>query len=474
MIYTKKNIKKSLLWSSIERVFTRGLQLIFGIILARLLSPSEFGVIGIVMMFISISQCISDGGLSHAIIQKKNRQNSDYSTVLWVNLIIAILFYSLLYGCSGIIAKFFEDENIHKVIRILGISIIISNISQIQLTKLTIELDFKKIGYFSIFSALISGIIGISLAYFDYGIWSLVAQNLIYYLTNLLLLTLFCKWGVGYKFSLSSFKSLFSFGSKILISSLIDSIFKNVYVFIIGKYYNSQILGIYSKARNFSELPTLNFTQIIQRVAFPVLSNFQNDNEILKKRYKELLLSACFLTFPIMTILANISSPLINLLLNDKWQSMDIIFTILCYASMLYPFHSINLNILTVKGRSDLFLKLEILKKILLVTFLILTFQIGLKAIVIGQLLHSIIALIINSSYSKFMIGYSTKEQLLDLLPIVVLTFFLGILTHILVVLGKETYLNLFISILIPLVSYLLIAKFLNFKELTYIKNFIK
>lgn len=413
-------------WSFIESVFNQGIQFIVGIILARILSPNEFGLIGMLTFFIAISQSFIDSGFSQALIRKQNCTDADYSTVFYFNLIIGILFYLLLFFSAGLISDFYSEPQLFNLIRVLGIVLIINATTILQRTILTKEINFKLQTRISIIASITSGVVGIWMAYSGYGVWSLVGKTIVQQLTNSLLLWLWNRWIPGWVFDKESFKELFSFGSRLMFSGLLDTTYKNLYYLIIGKFFSPVQLGYYTRAEQFSNLPSANITGIIQRVSYPVLASIQDEPEHLKMGYKKIIKVTMLISFTLMLAMAAIAKPMINVLIGPQWTTAATYLQLLCFVGMIYPLHVLNLNILNVKGRSDLFLKLEIIKKILSIPIIIVGIMIGIKAMILGMFIFSIVAYFINSYWSGLLINYSVKEQLIDIVPSFLFAVFLS------------------------------------------------
>jgi O-antigen/teichoic acid export membrane protein len=422
----KEKTISGLLWSFIDNFASQGVQLIVGLILARILSPREFGLIGMLTIFIAVSQSIIDSGFSNALIRKENCTQKDYSTIFYFNVFIGVILYILLYCFSNSISIFFNEPQLKSLIQILGIGLILNSLVIIQRTILTKELNFKIQMRVSIISSLGSGIIAIVLANNGYGVWSLVALTLSRFSFSAIFLWLWSKWKPVWVFSTASLGELFSFGSKLLVSGLIETIYRNLYNMIIGRYFSATQLGYYTQADQLQSVASQNLNNIITRVSYPVLSSIQKDTQQLRIVYKKLITSTMLITFVLMIFLAAIAKSLILVLIGDKWLPSIIYVQMLCFVGMFYPLHALNLNMLQVKGRSDLFLRLEIIKKILAVPIIIIGVLLGIKAMILGMILLNIIAFYINSYWSGSLIGYSTLEQVKDIIPSFCIALFVG------------------------------------------------
>src|SRR5690554_362573 len=361
MLSLKQKTVSGLSWSFIDQMGNLGISFIVGIVLARLLSPREFGLIGMITVFIALSESFINSGFSDALIRKKNCTNTDYSTVFYFNLVVGVLFAAILYVSAPAIAVFFNENELIPIVRVMGIILIIDSLTIIQRTILTKRIDFKLQARISIIASIGSGVIAIAMAFNGFGVWALVAQRLVKQGLNSLFLWIWNRWKPMLVFSVKSFKELFGFGSKLLLSGLIDTLYRNVYYIIIGKFFSAQELGYYTKANEFKNLPSQNLNSIIRRVTYPVLSTLQDDIPRLRNNYQKLIRSVMFITFILMIGMAAVAEPMIHTLIGAKWEPAIIYLQMLCFVGMMYPLHALNLNMLQVQGRSDLFLKLEII-----------------------------------------------------------------------------------------------------------------
>ncbi len=404
-------------WSAVERFSTQGIQFLFGIVLARLLTPADYGVIAMLTIFLAICQTFIDSGFANAIIRKIDRTEKDMATMFFFNIGMSLVCYAILFFTAPFIASFYNMPELTLVLRVLALRLIVQSFSTVQVTNLTIKIDFKKQAKISLASAIISGIVGIGFAYKGYGVWSLVIQALFSSTFNALLYWLTIRWHPQCFFDKESFKNLFSYGSKLLISGLLDTVYNNLYPLVIGKFYTPAQLGAFAKADHFSQFPSQNIMRILHRVSFPVLSALQNDPQRMRNSFLKFINYSALIIFPLMLGLLALSKPMTLLLLTERWKEMIPLLQILCIAMMWYPVHAINLNILQVLGRSDLFLKLEVIKKVIGLAILLITLPIGITALCIGQIVDSILGLFINTYYSKKFINAGIGEQLKSLFP---------------------------------------------------------
>ncbi|MFL7851924.1 lipopolysaccharide biosynthesis protein [Providencia rettgeri] len=414
----KQKTTSSLKWSAIERLATQLVQLIVMLVLARILGPHAFGLIGMLAVFIAVSQVFVDSGLSSALIRKLDRSELDYSTAFYFNIGIALACYTLLYFCAPYIAHFYQQPELTPLTRVLALVVIINSFGIIQRTKLSIKMDFKTQAKASLIAVTISSLTAFCLAYYNFGVWSLVAQTLVYATFNVIFLNMLHRWLPMLSFSSESFRHLFGFGSKLMLSGLIDSIYQNIYQIVIGKKFNVLDVGYFTQANQLIQTPATTMTAIIQRVTYPMLSSIQNDEQKLNSAYLLTLRLSAVVIFPILFGLGTIADPLIPELLGLEWKAAALLASILAMGLLLYPIHAINLNYLQVKGRSDLFLKLEIIKKVIITIILIITIPFGINAICIGIVIQSYIALFINTYYNGRIGNLSGIIQLKALLPI--------------------------------------------------------
>lgn len=419
------------IWSFIDSFASNGIQFIVGIILARILSPREFGLIGMLTIFIALSQSFIDSGFTNALIRKKDCTQTDYSTVFYFNFVIGIIFYFILFFSAGSISAFFNEPQLELLLQVLGIGLILNALGIIQRTILTKNINFKLQTRVSIVASTLSGTIAISMAYNGFGVWSLVALTLSRFGFTSFFLWMWAKWKPSLIFSIESFKELFSFGSKLLISGLIDTAYRNIYYLIIGKYFSAVDLGYYTRADQFQALPSKQLTGILGRVSYPILSTIQDDVKKLRTAYTQIIKSTMLITFVLMLGMAAIAKPMILTLVGEQWLPSVIYLQMLCFVGMFYPLHALNLNMLQIQGKSDLFLRLEIIKKVLSIPIIIIGILYGIKIMILGMLINTLIAYFINSFWSGKFIGYSSFEQIKDIAPSFLLAFTVAAIVYI-------------------------------------------
>lgn len=422
----KEKTINGVIWSFIDSFANQGVHFIIGIILARLLTPREFGLIGMLTIFIAVSQTFVDSGLASSLIRTKDCTQKDYSTVFYFNMLAGLVLYLLLFVLAEPISVFYKEPILKPLVKVMGLGIIIRSLTIIQTTILRKRIDFKLNAKISVVSGIISGIIGIWLAYAGYGVWSLVIRTLAGFIFTSLLLWIWNKWFPSLVFSIASFKQHFGFGSKLMASQLLNTIYQNVYYLIIGKYFSAQDLGYFTRAQMFKDLPSKRYETIMSRVTYPVLAQMQDNPEKLKYGYKKMIKSIMFLSFTLMAIMAAVAEPMILSLIGEQWRQSIIYLQLLSFVGMMYPLHSLNLNMLNVQGRSGLFLRLEIIKKLIAIPTIVIGVFWGIKIMIIGMMVNTLIAYYINSYYSGRHINYPMREQIIDIAPSFILSMVVG------------------------------------------------
>lgn len=470
----KDKTVKGVIWSAVDRFSAQGIQFVFSILIARLLVPEDYGVVAMLGIFMAVSQTFIDSGFGTALIRKIDRTEEDFSTVFYFNIVVATLFYFALFFAAPAIANFYNTPLLESITKVVALNLIIGSLSGIHNAKLSIAIDFKSRAKISIVSTLLTGAVGLWMAYAGYGVWALVVQNLFSSAIRTVLLWVIVKWYPKLVFSWKSFKDLFSFGSKLLASALLDTLYNNIYTLVIGKVFSSSTLGVYSKANALAQFPSSNITSVLQGVTFPVLSTIQNEDDRLADAYKRFLKIAAFVVFPLMIGLSAVADPFIRLVLTDKWGGAIYLLQIMCFWMMWYPIHAINLNILQVKGRSDYFLKLEIIKKIQGVIVLCVTVPMGIVAMCYGSLISSIICLVWNTHYTKKLIGYGFFAQMKDLLPIIVHALVMGLIVAIVVHFMPTLWLKLIVGVLTGIIYYISGAYVMKFPEMDELLTILK
>ena len=470
----KQKAAKGILWSTVERFSVQGVQFVIMIVMARLLTPYDYGIIGMLAIFIAVAQSLIDSGFSQALIRKQDRTDVDNNTVFYFNIVVSALLYLILYVSAPFVADFYDTPQLCTVMRVVCLGIVFNSFAVVQRALLTIRIDFKTQAKAALTAAAISGIVGIVMAWHGLGVWSLVVQQLLNLGVNTGLLWLLSKWRPRLVYSWLSFHELFAFGSKLLASGLLDTVYRNIYPIVIGKLFSASSLGHYTRAHQFSEFPSSNVTGIIQRVTYPVLCEIQNDDVRLANIYRKFLKLSAFVIFPLMAGLAAVAEPFVNIMLGSQWGFCGQLLQVICFSMMWYPVHSINLNLLQVKGRSDLFLRLEVIKKILGVAVLCVTAPFGLMVMCYGQIFSSLVSLVINTYYTGKLINVGFVRQMRDLLPTTILCLIM--FTLILLVnhfIGNDVV-ELCTVIVVCVVFYSLSSRVFKFSELDELLSLIK
>lgn len=466
---------KGVFWSAIERFSVQGIQFILSIIIARLVMPAEYGLIAMLTIFLAIAQCFIDSGFGNALIQKQNRTETDYSTVFYFNIVVALVFYFILYISAPYIALFYKEPQLNAITKWVGLNIVLMSFSIVQRAKLTINLDFKTQAKASLSAVIISGCIAVYLAYHKYGVWALVTQSLINNLLDTVFLAIRTRWIPKRVFSKQSFKKLFSFGSKLMLSGLLHTIYLNLYSLVIGKFYSSSNVGFYNRSYTIAQYPSSNIVTVISRAIYPIQCAEQNDTEKLSNSFHKYLRMECYIIFPLMTGLAALSKPLIHILLTEKWLPAAPLLAILSIAYMWYPIMVLNNQILNVKGRSDYFLQAEVIKKIIAFAILFITLPFGVKILCLGVTLYNIIDMIIIIFYAKKVIRTSYFKQVKELLPIFVLSVTMGITVYFITLLfNNNNFLALIIGFCIGVIYYFSFSKIFKFQEFQILLSSVK
>jgi len=463
------------IWNFMEQLFRRGIQIATTYILAWFLVPADFGLMAIMAVFFAIATSMMDSGFSQALIRKKEVSQIDFSTAFYVNLILGILAYALLFIAAPFIAGFYNEPRLVALVRIVGLVVIINAFQMVQMADLTRKLNFRVQFNVTLPAALLSGVVAISMAVLGYGIWSLVTQMLVSSLVVTVLYWKYNTWRPGKEFSRVSFHDMFGFGSKLFLAGLVDTIFTNLYVLVIGKLFSTTAVGYYFFADQIQQLAVSQLAGAVQQVTYPALATLQDDNTSLKAFYRTIIQVVTYIVFPCMIGLAVLTEPLFQILLKEDWAPAVPYLQLLCVVGLLYPLHSINLNILKVKGRSDLFLYLEIIKKIITGGILIISIPQGIFGIIIGQIVSSVLCYIPNSFFSIKLINYSPLEQLSDLFPTFIVATSMGFVIYLLdLYLPINGFVFLFISISSGIIFYVATNYLLNMRAQLFIWQIIK
>jgi len=463
------------MWTFGQQFGIQAISFLVSIVLARVLLPKEFGLIGMISVFIGIGTSLVNSGLTQSLIRTIDPDQEDYSTVFFFNLIGSIIIYWVLFFVAPLIAAFFSQPILIEIIRIYCLTFIINAFSEVQLTRLTKEMNFKLQMTIAIPSLIGSGLLGMFLAYKGYGVWSLVWMGVLQTFLNTVQLWFRTGWMPSFVFNMAKFRYHLKFGYKLTLSGLLDTIFTNIYQIIIGRFFLPAQVGFYTRADSLKQLPVSNISVALNKISYPLFASIQNDNVRLKKGYKQIMQMVIFVVAPILVIMGVLAEPLFRFLFTDKWLPAVPYFQILCLTGILYPLHSYNLNILNVKGRSDLFLKLEVVKKILVAIVILVSINFGILGLIWGQVVTSVLAFFINTHYSGKFLNYNAWQQIRDIIPLIGLAlvagFFVWWLNY-----GLSSYsdiLRLTISSFVGLLIYLGLSLFFKIESVDQFKKII-
>ena len=462
----KRKIAGGMKWSSIESFGTTGMSFVISIIIARRLIPADYGVMGMLTIFLALSNTFLNSGISSALIQKKDVNNDDYSTAFYFNMMVGIGLYGILYFAAPFIAEFYNQPILTPVTRVISTTLIISALSMVQGTILSIKLDFRSKARNSLVSVIFSGIAGIIMAYNGFGVWALVWQGVLSGIIMMVLLWYYSSWKPSFTFKKKSFKALFGFGSKHLVSSTINTIYDNLSTIVIGKVYQASDLGYYTRANSISTLPGSFIMNTIQKVNYPVLAKLQDDNVALLSMYSILLRAPLFLIFPILFGMAALAWPLIEVLLGERWLPSAGMLIIACFGCLSSPLSNVNLNLLYVKGRTDLVLKLELMKKPIAFIMIIAAIPTGIYGMCTAMALYNYVAFCFNCHYTGKILNYGLKKQVMDILPILLYSLCMAACVVVATIWLPYAWLKLMVGIPVGIIIYIMLAKFNNDKTL--------
>lgn len=469
----KNKTIKGVGWSAADALLGQGVTFIVGLVLARLLSPDEYGLIGICLIFTTVLNGIVDSGFSNALIRKKEVTDEDYNTMFMTNMAISIVLYVLLFISAPLVSDFFHRIELTALVRVTGLILFLNALSITQVTILTKNIDFKTKTKASLVSAIISGVIGIVMAFMGYGVWSLVAQQLSKQLLYTLCLWVLNKWWPKFTFYNDSFKYMWGFGWKLLVSGILNNVWNQLYQVVVGRCYTSSTLGHYTRANECASIFSSNLTTIIQRVTFPVLSELQDDKKKLLVSYRKLIKVSMFVTVICMFALGAMAEPMIYSLIGPQWHQAATFLPFICITMSLYPLHAINLNMLQVQGRSDLFLYLEIVKKIITLIPIFIGAFVGVYWMLCASIFTGFIAFLLNSWFTGKFLNYSSWQQLKDVLPSYLIALFIGFIVYLLKFLPLSYNLIFPLQILATIIFGWIVNRIINLEEYCEIKNIV-
>lgn len=468
------NVVKNFLWRFFERCGAQFVTLIVSIVLARILTPSDFGTVSLIMVFTTILQVFVDSGLGTALIQKKDADDLDFSSVFYFNFAICLILYLGMYIASPFIAKFYKDISLTPIIRVISLTIVMSGVKGIQQSYVSRNMLFKKFFFATLGGTLFSAVLGIGMAYAGFGVWSIVAQQLSNTAIDTLILWITVDWRPKRMFSWQRLKSLLSYGWKLLVSSLLDTIYNNLRNLIIGKIYTSSDLAYYNQGDKFPKVIVMNINASIDSVLLPSMSGEQENKERVKSMTRRAIKTSTYIMAPLMMGLLFCAEPIVRLLLTDKWLPCVPYLRIFCFTYMFYPIHTANLNAIKAMGRSDLFLKLEIIKKVVGLILLFITMRISVMAMAYSLIFSGILSQIINSWPNWKLLNYNYLEQLRDILPSICISVFMGVCVYFIGFLSLPTLLQLIIQVIVGAIIYIVASIVLKLEEFNYLFGMIK
>lgn len=462
------------IWRLFERVGAKGVELIVSLVLAKMLDTELFGSIVLVLVVINIMQVFVDSGLGNALIQKKDSDNKDFSTVFFFNIVFCAVLYTILYFTAPYFAAFYDDLSLTPVIRVLGLTVVISGVKNVQIAYVSKTMQFKRFFFSTLGGTIFAAIAGLVLAYNGYGIWAIVVQSVSNTAIDTVILWITVKWKPEFYFSFKRLKILFAYGWKLLVSQLLDTGYTQLRSLIIGKKYTKDDLAYYDRANQFPGFITANINTSIDSVLFPAMSDVQDDKERVKSMTKRAMKTSIFLMAPMMAGLSCCARPIVKLLLNETWLPLIPYMIVLCISYTFYPLHTANLNAIKALGRSDKFLILEIIKKAVGMVLLLVSMWYGVMAIAISLLVSDIICQIINSWPNKKLINYGYFEQLKDITPSIIFAWVMGGIVYCVSFLGLNDILTLVIQIPLGVAIYTLGAKLFKMESFDYLLVVIK
>lgn len=463
-----------LIWQYAEKCGTQVVSFVVSIILARLLTPADYGLIGLITVFISIALVFARSGMGQALVQKKDANDEDFSTVFYFSFTVSVILYFVLFFTAPLIAGFYHEAKLVPVIRVLGITIIIGAVYSVQQAMVQREMNFKKFFYATSVGTLASAGIGIAMAYAGYGVWALVWQQISCQFINMVILFITVKWRPMWIFSFAKMKKLFGYSWKLLCSGLLDTIYNNIYSLLIAKFYSSADLGYYNRGNQFPVLIVENVNGSINSVIFPVLSKMQDEKERFKATVRRSIKTSTYIIFPLMAGLAAVADPLVRVLLTDKWLPAVPFIQFCCFTYAFWPVHTANLQAVKALGRSDVFLVLEIIKKIIGVIILIVTLPFGLTAMMLGRCIATVISSFINASPNKKLMNYSYIEQIKDMLPSMVLSLVMCGVVLLVGTLKINLYILLILQVVVGVIVYVLLSTIFKLECFEYVLGVLK
>ena len=397
-------------WSAIGEVSTHGIKFVLGLLIARLLMPEDFGIIGMLAIFMAVSAQFVNCGFGNALIRRIDRTEDDLCTAFYFNIVVGICAYGGLFAAAPYMADFFNTPVLKDVVRVLALSIVVSSLGIVPRALRTIQVDFRSQAYASIISVIVSGGIGLFMAFSGYGVWALVWQQVTGALVSVCVIWWFARWWPAWRYSWQSFWSMFSYGSKLLASSLLHTVYRHASSLVIGKFYTPTDLGYYDRGASMATLPSTNLSSVLHQVTFPILAKYQEDNSRLLHVYHRYLAMTSMVIFFIMMLLAVVAKPLIWILLTERWLGAVPYLQVFCLAFMFDSVCNLNNNLMYVKGWSGLFFKLEVMKKVIVTPFLLLAIPLGMMAICFVAVVHTAVDILCSTYYLRKLLGVELRQ----------------------------------------------------------------
>ncbi len=469
-----KKVLKGFIWRFLEHSGSQVVTFVVSIILARLLEPEVYGTIALVTVFIALLQVFVNSGFGTALIQKKDADTLDFSTIFYFNVVFGVLMYLLMFAIAPFIAWFYENPELTPLVRVLSLTLLISGPRNVLNAHISRNMQFKKMFWVTLGATIGSAIVGIAMAYKGYGVWALAGQTLTSSVISTVTLWIAVRWLPSLMFSFKRLGSLFRYSWKLLVSGLLDTLYNDLRTLIIGKKYTTEDLAFYNKGKTFPNLIVSNINASIDSVLLPVMSNAQNDKAVVKSMTRRAIKTSTYLMMPMMMGLAVCAEPIITLLLTEKWLFCVPYMQIFCFTFAFYPVHTANLNAIKAMGRSDLFLKLEIIKKVVGLIFLLSSMWFGVMAMALTLLITSVISQIINSWPNKKLLDYSYPEQLKDMLPTIAITLVMGALVYLINFINLNNWLTLIIQVPVGVIVYIMLSKVFKLEAFEYVWNMLR
>lgn len=461
-------------WGAVEKFSMQAVQFVVTLVMARLLTPDDYGTVGVVAIFTAVAQSLVESGFAQALVRKQDRTDSDCSTVFFFNLIVSIVLYLICFIVAPFVAFFYNIPILTDVMRVICLVFVFNGLALVQRALFTANVDFRAQAKATILAGLISGFSGVISALYGLGVWALVVQQVTNSVVNTIVLWTISSWRPKFIYSWDSFREMFGFGSKFMISGIINTVYNNISGMIIGKVYTTSTLGYYSRAQHFVTLPTNTLSGIVSSVSYPVLCKIQDDNDRLSGIYRKLIRQSAFMVFVPVLIMSAIAEPMVVFLVGEKWRFAGQLLLIMGFSQMWYPIHLLNLNLLAVKGRSDLFLRLEIIKKILGLSVIVISIPYGIVIFVYAGIASSIISLFINTYYTGKLIGVGFLRQMQDLMPILLLSLLSFAIVRMLCSCFQNLYVQLFGGLFVGISFVLIVSYLFRFSELQELINIVK